>query len=54
MITAYAMLKKAAARIGLAPPNKFAVQGAHDALVQLSGTCRTLAVSLFKIAMTSA
>jgi fumarate hydratase, class II len=31
-------------------PNKFAVQGAHDALVQLSGTCRTLAVSLYKIA----
>lgn len=30
--------------------NKFAVQGAHDALVQLSGTLRTLAVSLFKIA----
>jgi fumarate hydratase class II len=29
--------------------NKFAVQGAHDALVQLSGTLRTLAVSLFKI-----
>ena len=31
-------------------PNKFTVQGAHDALVQLSGTFRTLAVSLFKIA----
>src|SRR5262249_949729 len=30
--------------------NKFAVQGAHDALVQLSGTLRTLAVSLYKIA----
>jgi fumarate hydratase class II len=30
-------------------PNKFAVQGSHDALVQLSGTFRTLAVSLFKI-----
>jgi fumarate hydratase class II len=30
-------------------PNKFAVQGAHDALVQLSGTMRTLAVSLYKI-----
>src|SRR6201997_2093077 len=26
-------------------PNKFPVQGAHDALVQLSGTLRTLAVS---------
>jgi fumarate hydratase class II len=31
-------------------PNKFAVQGAHDALVQLSGTLRTLAVSLYKVA----
>jgi len=31
-------------------PNKFAVQGGHDALVQLSGTLRTLAVSLYKIA----
>jgi fumarate hydratase, class II len=31
-------------------PNKFAVQGAHDALVQLSGVLRTLAVSLYKIA----
>ena len=30
-------------------PHKFAVQGAHDALVQLSGTFRTLAVSLYKI-----
>jgi fumarate hydratase, class II len=30
--------------------NKFAVQGAHDALVHLSGTLRTLAVSLYKIA----
>src|SRR5262249_33009348 len=29
---------------------KFTVQGAHDALVQLSGTLRTLAVSLYKIA----
>lgn len=27
-------------------PNKFAVQGAHDALIQVSGTLRTLAVSL--------
>jgi fumarate hydratase class II len=34
-------------------PNKFTVQGAHDALVQLSGTLRTLAVSLYKIATTS-
>src|ERR1700752_4654136 len=31
-------------------PNKFTVQGAHDALVQLSGTLRTLSVSLYKIA----
>jgi fumarate hydratase class II len=31
-------------------PNKFTVQGAHDALVQLSGTLRTIAVSLYKIA----
>ncbi len=30
-------------------PNKFTVQGAHDAVVQLSGTLRTLAVSLYKI-----
>jgi fumarate hydratase, class II len=30
--------------------NKFVVQGAHDALVQLSGTLRTLAVSLYKVA----
>src|SRR6266446_8015027 len=31
-------------------PNKFAVQGAHDDLVALSGTLRTLATSLYKIA----
>jgi fumarate hydratase, class II len=31
-------------------PNKFTAQGSHDALVQLSGTLRTLAVSLYKIA----
>lgn len=31
-------------------PNKFAVQGAHDALVHLSATFKTLAVSLYKIA----
>jgi fumarate hydratase class II len=31
-------------------PNKFTVQGAHDGLVQLSGSLRTLAVSLYKIA----
>jgi fumarate hydratase class II len=34
----------------ISAPNKFAVQGAHDAMVQLSGTLRTLAVSLYKIA----
>ncbi len=34
----------------LSAPNKFAVQGAHDALVQLSSSFRTLAVSLYKIA----
>jgi len=33
----------------LSAPNKFTVQGAHDALVQLSGTLRTLATSLYKI-----
>ncbi|WP_245623594.1 lyase family protein [Paraburkholderia nodosa] len=31
-------------------PNKFTVQGAHDALIHLSGTMRTLACSLYKIA----
>jgi fumarate hydratase class II len=31
-------------------PNKFTVQGSHDGLVQLSGSLRTLAVSLYKIA----
>jgi len=30
--------------------NKFAVQGSHDALVQLSGSLRTLAASLYKVA----
>ena len=34
----------------LSAPNKYTVQGAHDALVQLSGCLRTLAVSLYKIA----
>ncbi len=48
-----AAAKEIAALTGLpfvSAPNKFAVQGAHDALVQLSGTLRTLAVSLYKIA----
>jgi fumarate hydratase, class II len=31
-------------------PNKFAVQGAHDDLVQLSATLKTLAVSLYRMA----
>jgi fumarate hydratase, class II len=30
-------------------PNKFTVQGSHDALVQFSATMRTLAVSLYKV-----
>jgi fumarate hydratase, class II len=34
----------------ISAPNKFTVQGAHDALVQLSGTLRTLATGLYKIA----
>ncbi|MGC9196595.1 MAG: class II fumarate hydratase [Syntrophobacteraceae bacterium] len=34
----------------ISAPNKFTVQGAHDALVQFSATMRTLAVSLYKIA----
>jgi len=34
----------------ISAPNNFTVQGAHDALVQLSGALRTLAVSLYKIA----
>jgi len=33
----------------VAAPNKFAAQGAHDALVQMSGTLRTVAGSLYKI-----
>ncbi|PQP33821.1 class II fumarate hydratase, partial [Desulfobacteraceae bacterium SEEP-SAG9] len=31
-------------------PNKFAVQGAHDAIVMTSAVLKTLAVSLYKIA----
>ncbi|MCU1252808.1 MAG: fumC [Edaphobacter sp.] len=34
----------------ISAPNKFTVQGAHNAQVHLSGTLRTLAVSLYKIA----
>ncbi|HOD75462.1 MAG: class II fumarate hydratase [Syntrophorhabdaceae bacterium] len=33
-----------------AAPNRFAVQGAHDAMVMVSGALKTMAVSLFKIA----
>ena len=49
---AEAAAAEVAALTGLAfvsAANKFTVQGAHDALVQLSGTLRTLAVSLYKI-----
>jgi len=31
-------------------PNKFALMGSHDALVQLSATLKTIAVSLYKLA----
>jgi fumarate hydratase class II len=48
--SAAAEIAKATGLPFLSAPNKFAVQGAHDALVQLSGTLRTLAVSLYKIA----
>ena len=48
---------RAAARIAeltglpfVSASNKFAAQGAHDALVMLSGVYKTLAVSLYKIA----
>src|SRR6202142_54342 len=34
----------------LTAPNKFTLQGAHDPQIQLSGTLRTLAVSLYKLA----
>src|SRR5260221_854664 len=47
---ATAEIAKLAALPFVSAPNKFTVQGAHDALVQLSGTLRTLAVSLYKIA----
>ncbi|MDD1721326.1 MAG: class II fumarate hydratase [Euryarchaeota archaeon] len=48
--------KKVAAEIArltgfpfITAPNKFTVQGSHDALVMLSGTLKTLATSLYKI-----
>ncbi len=48
--TAAAEIAKLTGLPFVSAPNKFAVQGAHDALVHLSGTMRTLAVSLYKIA----
>jgi fumarate hydratase class II len=49
--------KKVAAEIArltgfpfITAPNKFTVQGSHDALVMLSGALKTLATSLYKIA----
>ena len=48
--TAAAEIAKLTGLPFVSAPNKFTVQGAHDALVQLSGTLRTLAVSLYKIA----
>src|SRR5271155_5539932 len=48
--TAAAEIAKLTGLPFVSAPNKFTVQGAHDALVQLSGTMRTLAVSLYKIA----
>jgi fumarate hydratase, class II len=47
---AAAEIAKLTGLLFVSAPNKFTVQGAHDALVQLSGTLRTLAVSLYKIA----
>ncbi len=44
-----AQIAKLAGLPFISAENKFTVQGAHDALVQLSGTFRTLAVSLYKI-----
>src|ERR1700726_887455 len=46
--TAAAEIAKLTGLPFVSAPNKFTVQGAHDALVQLSGTLRTLAVSLYK------
>jgi fumarate hydratase class II len=47
---AAAQIAKLTALPFVTAPNKFTVQGAHDALVHLSGALRTLAVSLYKIA----
>jgi fumarate hydratase, class II len=46
---AAAQIVKLAGLPFVSAPNKYTVQGAHDGLVQLSGTLRTLAVSLYKI-----
>jgi aspartate ammonia-lyase len=46
---AAAAIAKLTALPFVSAPNKFTVQSAHDALVQLSGTLRTLTVSLYKI-----
>jgi fumarate hydratase class II len=48
--TAAAEIAKLTGLPFVSAPNKFTVQGAHDALVQLSGTFRTLAASLYKVA----
>jgi fumarate hydratase class II len=47
---AAAQIAKLTALPFVTAPNKFTVQGAHDALVHLSGALRTLAISLYKIA----
>jgi fumarate hydratase, class II len=47
---AAAQIAKLTALPFVTAPNKFTVQGAHDALVHLSGALRTPAVSLYKIA----
>jgi fumarate hydratase class II len=50
---AQAAIKAIAELTGLpfvSAPNKFAVQGAHDAIVMTSGVLKTVAVSLYKIA----
>ena len=48
--TATAEIARLTGQPFVSAPNKFALQGAHDGLVQLSATLRTLAVSLYKIA----
>src|SRR5690349_13448048 len=48
--TAAAEIAKLTSLPFISAPNKFTVQGAHDALIHLSGAFRTLAASLYKIA----